>query len=140
MAREYRAGNGRKPLATATAKVADVRKDGHRSSDWQGDRRKKREAKAKANAAPTFRRRPAEPEPSGKGTAKGNSSKFASMGLPMGTYRCRKVFGGNPIRNRTKSQDLARNLIRPEKSAMVQAMVVCSREVGAGGNTGPHTF
>jgi hypothetical protein len=38
-----------------------------RGSGWNGWKRKKREAKAE----PTFLEHPAEPEPSGKGTAKG---------------------------------------------------------------------
>jgi hypothetical protein len=94
----------------------------------------------KANAAPTFQRGPAGPEPSGKGTAKGNPSKCTLMGLPLGTYRGREGSAGNPRGNRTKSQDLARNLIRPGKSTMLQGVVVYSREVGAGGDTSPHTF
>ena len=63
-------GNGKKILAAALAEATDIRKDVGCASEMAGRASKKREAKAKANAAPIIADRPAELELSGNGTAK----------------------------------------------------------------------
>jgi len=101
-------GNGRKLLSAATAEAADVLRDGSSGSSG-GAAGKEARGGGATQIRTHFSRSPAEPEPSGEGTAKG-SSKFASMepeiGKPGGACS-----SGRPIGNRPGSQDPGRNPI-----------------------------
>ena len=70
----------RPPLERRISARSEVSKAG-----GTGAVRKKREAEAQAEADPTFLSdSPAEPEPSGEGTAKGKPAKFALLGTRTG--------------------------------------------------------
>jgi len=136
---ERRAGNGRKLLVTATAEVADIRKDDHRQADGRAIEGRSVRQRWKPMPLPLSRDVRRDRSLRAREPRKGTHRSSLWWASRWGHDEAARL-GRNPRGNRTKSQDLARNPIRPGKSAMLQGMVVCPREVRAGGNTSPHTF
>jgi hypothetical protein len=102
-------------------------------ADGRANRRKKREAEAKAEAAPTFQRSPAEPEaPRGGGNREREAGGIAisRQQLAGDPIEAAMLRPGDPRRTEAKSKDGSDDLLRPVKTAEPSGEAEIARESG----------